>query len=423
MNEDPLKCLAGILRVDQDTLAHMDEMMAKRFGKSGVVASVCLENHRRIESVLKELKISDVHAVTIYRALIKKVQEDDESLARAFGIRAGTDPESYRILTEKADELSMVGEGFFLKWSKAEELLRMNPPKNIMSFFGAGDIKDLLAKEDIRKVFSALRFAEDRDWLNNVFFAPYSELTPDDFERRKIDLLVLGNNWIRLAEKFMEKKYHNVSHLKELGLIFVLPQDIKTPGESLRLFTLILHYLHEITFYSDMFYEHAEHPQDPLWFSETFSNFLTASLRGDVLDKRLPDSRKLNWMIVQRYLAKDDENDWRLFEPHINPEAIHWSKAEENIAHINEKFPGLDLSFWHDLGWVGNHFPTESGANILVSFNLIDTVMALVKEKEMIKYLYHHQEALWNKIFASYVGKEETRRMVIKNFSKGYVTL
>ncbi len=49
--------------------------------------------------------------------------------------------------------------------------------------------------------------------------------------------------------------------------------------------------------------------------------------------------------------------------------------------------------------------------------------MALVQEKEMIKYLYHHQEALWNKIFSSYFGDEKMETMIRDDIEFGYIRL
>jgi len=46
----------------------------------------------------------------------------------------------------------------------------------------------------------------------------------------------------------------------------------------------------------------------------------------------------------------------------------------------------------------------------------VDSVMSLVREKELIKYLYHHQEALWNKIFMEYFSNEQ-----LEKFSKEYL--
>ena len=56
----------------------------------------------------------------------------------------------------------------------------------------------------------------------------------------------------------------------------------------------------------------------------------------------------------------------------------------------------------------------------LVSFNLVDTVMSLVKEKEMIKYLYHHQEALWNRIIIEHLGEALVEEAARNNLVYGW---
>jgi hypothetical protein len=124
-------------------------------------------------------------------------------------------------------------------------------------------------------------------------------------------------------------------------------------------------------------------------------------------------------------------------EPHVNPETIHWDKAENDISKLDTTHFDLDFTFWKDLNFVGDFFKEEDynngvienkifkkngGIKSLVSLNLIDSVMSLVEEKEMIKYLYHHQEALWNKIFIEYFGKEAMEKLIIDNFYKGYIT-
>ncbi|KKK95739.1 hypothetical protein LCGC14_2669790, partial [marine sediment metagenome] len=145
-------------------------------------------------------------------------------------------------------------------------------------------------------------------------------------------------------------------------------------------------------------------------------------LRGDVIDRRMSQGDKTLWLVIQRYLAKDDEHDWRLVVPHINPEAFHWARAEESLAKIGDTLDGFgeDLRFWHNLDWVGDYFKNEAGNDILVSFDLVDTVMSLVKQKELIKYLYHHQEALWNKLFAEYMGREQLEQYFYQYLLQGY---
>jgi hypothetical protein len=164
-----------------------------------------------------------------------------------------------------------------------------------------------------------------------------------------------------------------------------------------------------VEYYSELFRD--------LVGKKDFAQSVISLLRGDVVEKRPAGGSKAKFLIVQRYLAKDDENDWRLFYPHINPEAIHWQKAEEEIQNVNKFLPDFanNLGFWSGLGAAGDFCKTDVGVEILVSFNLVDTVMALVKQRELIKYLYHHQEAMWNKVFMSYFSRDK-----LMEFSKKY---
>lgn len=408
--------IARVLRTDKDTVGNLCKRMEEVTGKRNVPQKVVEENDKLVEQSLSALGVGEkAFNFEVYQALIDKVKSNDATIYKLFRQPRCIDYKGCKTLLNFAEELANVGEGFFLKKEKAIELLKNQPPQNIMKALGYTDVKELIEKEDIDQVFAALRFGEEQQWLNEVFFAQYRALTVDDFERRGIRLEVLDGKWLTIAEKFLKKKYHNVSHLKELGVIFVIPLELRTPGETMRVFGLILHYLHEVSFYAKLFSLYAQTPSN-------FAERVISCLRGDVLDEQMHSHVVSNWLIVQRYLAKDDEYDWRLFAPHVNPEALHWTKAEEDIARLNERFENLDLHFWHNLDFVGDFYRTESGVDNLVSFNLIDTVMSLVMEKDMIKYLYHHQEALWNKLFMEYVGgRDEMERLTIENFMKGYI--
>jgi hypothetical protein len=305
-----------------------------------------------------------------------------------------------------------------LKEEKAAELLKNQPPTEILKVLGYAGVGETLQKENLFEIFSALRFVEGSDWLNNVFFKQYENLKPEDFESREIKVLALPQRWGKIAKSFIKRKHHNISHLKELGLIYALPLSLEISGETMRNFSLILHYFNEVKFYSDLFVKFSGD-------AGSFAGNLVSLLRGDTVEQRSVcqgNPQKTQWLVVQRYLSKDDENDWRLFEPHVNPEATHWEKAEKSLVKIGKSVNGFssDLSFWEDLNWVGDYFHTETGIDVLVSFNFIDTVMSLVKEKELAKYLYHHQEAMWNKIFCEYFSEEKMEEMAKENIVKGW---
>jgi hypothetical protein len=408
--------LAKILRAKTEIISEMEKKMSTLTGKDKVIDNLIKENEHRIKRTLTLLDCHDCKAEKVFQALITRLEKDDRALYELFKKPSGTTPEGLRTLFNFALELAHIEPLFVLKKEKAEEFLRKNPPPNIIKALKYKNVNELLVKEDLTEIFSALRFVESNEWMHKAFDGAYPELSPNDFEKREIELRVLSDKWLEIAKKFVKKKYHNISHLKELGVIFVIPLKIDTPGETLRMFSLILHYMHEIDFYSKLIEKASK--------EVNFGKRLISLMKGEVLEK-LPRAKSsgINWMIIQQYLAKHDKNDPRLFIPHVNPEAVHWQKAEQDISHLGKRFANIDIELWLELDWVGGFFKNKKGNEELISFDLVDNIMALVQEKEGIRHLYHHQEALWTRIFEEYMGMENSEKLMITNFDKGFIAL
>ena len=408
--------IAKILRCLPQTISSLEEKMQAITKKKGVIDGLVKENNQIIEDRIVRLGIKDKKAEEIFKAIIRKIERADKIFVQKLGnVSAAKVSDCQKVLDFLYSNLPPL-KGFFLKKEKAEELLKKQPPQKILSYLGYSSVEEMLQKEDINEIFAGLRFVEDNQWLNGVFFKQYEGLTKNDFEEREVKLKALSEKWKKAAEKFVAKKYHNISHLKEFGVVFVIPLALNIPGEILRMVSLILHYYYEVKFYSDVFRQYAN--------DADFAQKLITILKGD-LGGKIDDSAFCQWLIIQQYLAKDNENDPRLFIPHVNPEAIHWRKAENDLANFGKWIEGIeeDFSFWENLSWVGNYFENEKGERELISFDLVDNVMSLVKEKERIKYLYHQQEALWNEIFARYYSYEELERMIKENLIKGVINL
>ena len=411
---DPFNRLAKILRVKPETLLELENKMGSVSGQEGVIEKIALENELLVERTLAELGLSkEANATEVRAALQARLGHLDEEL---FEILDKPDLAKMANVCGKMCEaaLGLVENktGFFIKKDKAVELLSKYPPGNLLEHFGYQSVAELVEKETFESVFAALRFTQTTEWMHKFFDLAYDDLKPEDFEERPFQLKVLEEKWLVVAEKFLEKKYHNVSHLKEFGVIFVIPLKLDTPGEITRIFTLVLHYLNEVPFYSKLFRKFSQEPD--------FAESLKSLLRGDVPEGPMSDKDRLVWRVVQRYLAKDDANDFRLMEPHVNPEAEHWFKAEESLSKLSmkeEDAKGLSFGFWKGLDYVGDFFGDD-----LVSFDLIDVVMSLVK-RDQVKYLYHQQEALWNKIFVEYFGREKMNELIEENIVKGYIEL
>lgn len=408
--------LSSILRADKDYLAKIEARFSAVTGKKGVLEKIAQENEAAVTRSLLTLGVAkDAGAREIYDALISKIEADDRKIFKALGEPKCSNCADCERMLDVAKRVAGAKKGFFMKEAKAVEFLTKEPPREVMKYLGYETVSAMLAKENLYEVMSALRFIEGNEWLNNVFFKQYETLTPSDFEEREVKVQALSDKWVGAAEKFVRKKWHNISHLKELGVVFVIPIHLGISGEVLRMLSLVFHYLHEVPFYSDMFRRVAEVPT-------TFAANVISLLRGDVFDRHMPEGEKTFWLVVQRYLAKDDEHDWRLAAPRVNPEALHWLRAEEDLVKLGDAVNGFstDVAFWKELGWVGDYFKDEVGNNTLVSFNIVDTVMSLVKQKELIKYLYHHQEALWNKIFMEYFSRDELEKVSKEYLLQGY---
>lgn len=414
-NLPPLEKIAKILRTDKNHLAILEKRMREATGKTGVFEKIVAENESLMNDRMQVLGISrDSGAKDVYDGLISKIDSDDHRVFEILGKPVCHKKEDCHGVASMALRIAGNPKGFFLKTEKAREFLLKEPPLETMKFLGYDSVEKMLDSENLFEVYASLRFIEGSEWLNGCFFKQYETLKAEDFEEREVRVMALDGKWGEAAGKFVTKKKHNISHLKELGVVFVIPVMLGISGEILRMFALIMHYLSEIPFYSDI--------ARKISTEENFAGKYISLLRGDVPEKNIPESVKAQWLIIQRYLTKDDENDWRLFIPHINPEAMHWEKAERSLPKISETDAAFskELSFWSDLDWVGDYFRDDSGVGVLVSFNLVDTVMSLVKEKEMVKYLYHHQEALWNKIFMEYMGEDGLEKYSRDFLLKGY---
>jgi len=422
---EPYKKLATILRTTPEVLYELDGKMSKITGQDGVVESIANQNDVLVSKTLAELSLSRTStAEEVYTALVNRLINLDKNL---YELLDKPDLSKMSVtcgkLCEIAFKLFSPPKGMFIKKEKVAELLEKYRPDNLLNHFGYSNAKELLEKEGFASVVSALRFTQNTDWMHKFFDVAYNELKPEDFEERDVELKVLETKWLQVADKFLEKKYHNISHLKEYGVIFVIPLPIDTAGETMRMFTLIMHYLHEVPFYSDLFRKFMK--------DSDFIDKFKSLLRGDVSDKKiesLPTGQAGNrpvWRVVQTYLAKDDEQDFRLFEPHVNPEAEHWFKVSEDLERLARMLPNesrVDLGYWAGLDYVGDFFKDQSGQEQLVSFDLTDLIMSLVK-KGQVKYLYHQQEALWNKIFSEYEGRERMNELIGENIINGFIEL
>lgn len=402
---------ARILGVSPELLDNLDAVMRGRlYLKRDVLDDLRNENEKRIGSLLGAMHARErdsKQVLTLLQDLILRHEKQFKGvLERTEGIS------HFDKIVKLARKVANVGEGYFLKREYAKAILMKRRPEKLLAYLGYQSVEELLSKEDVTEIFSALRFVETDEWMHQTFEEAYSSFTAKDFEQRPIELKVLGPQWAEVAAKFVAKKHHNVSHLKEFGVIFLNPIAQDIPGKLIRDFALLLHYFHEIEFYSKLFRHYAPRPD--------FAERLKALLRGDVASGE--GLRPGSWLIVQRYLVKESPTDPRLFIPRVNPESMHWMRGERDITNFGLARNDLDLEVWQSLDWTG--MMTKKNSE-LISFDLEDNAMAAVSAAEGGHQLftYHQREALWTKLFSAYVGGETAmERLLIENYDKGVIS-
>jgi len=407
---EPCQVLARILGVEARVLEELNNKMSQSTGRSGVLEKVCHENQKTINFVLEKLNSKETGAAHVKGVLRKIIYTHEGELLKFLEIIEGKN--QFEKAAALARKIANIPKGFFLKKDRAEMILKQRKPENLLKYLKLSTVEEAILKYDVSELFSALRFVESDQWMHKTFDEAYSRFTPADFEEREVEVRVLGSEWRDISKKFVAKKHHNLSHLKEFGVIFLNPVSEDIPGKFLRDFALFLHYFHEVSFYSKLFRKYAS--------GDDFSDKLKSLLRGDVPEvyKTLPGE----WLIVQRYLYKEDPNDPRLYIPRVNPESIHWMRGERDLTLFKAEEARLDLSLWHDLDWVGGIF--DHGAEEVVSFDLEDNAMSLVSfmEGKNQSFNYHQREAMWTKLFFGYVGGEENaEKLIIENFNKGVI--
>jgi uncharacterized protein (TIGR00730 family) len=345
----------------------------------------------------------------VYYALQSRVEKDIKRLTKIIGAKESDDVRALiPHMVAAANGVDFNRKVFVLKREKAKELLRKMPPKKLMKKLGYKDVDELFQGEDFDEVYTALRFSEGSDWLNK-YDELFETVTASDYEERDIRIIAMDHDkYVDLAAHFVEKKLHNITHTKEMGTIVVVPMHAKNMrGLVLKSLPLLLHYMNEIKLYSTFFKLKSKKPH--------FGKIVVETLIADPGNASQMAGHHIHWRVIQRYLGrhKEDSVDKVAFEPHLQPEDLHWRRAEDLLYQIDP-----ELEFWKDRDYVGLNYD-----NFPVAFNLFDVSFAYSnKEPYEGRYAYHFRESLWNEIFARYMGFKNLQKQVLEQLDNDMVT-
>jgi len=387
--------IGRFLQAKEPLFDHALHQLEIASGHKGVDVKLAAEITETAARRTKQLGLDpDASGPELYSALLNQVKAHDEHLARAIG---GTDPtsipEMIPLIVTAAQSAPLPKDGWFLKADKARDMLRRHPPLAIMDRLGYHLVSRMLEAEDVTELMLALRFVEDADWLND-FDRLYLDLHLEDFEPRAIRVVPFAlEKWGDVAAHFIQKKRHNITHSKEMGAIAVMPmRETHMPGVTLKVMPLLFHYFNEIRLYSSFF--------KLVQGKKNFGAIVSDTLIADPAHVKITDSAHIHWRVIQRYFGKlPGEQHPEQFEPHVQPEDLHWRRAEQVLYDIDP-----ELEFWQNLDYVA---VLKGDTHDTVTFNLMDLALSYSNGIAYSdRYLYHFRESLWNEVFARYLGEK-----------------
>jgi hypothetical protein len=403
------KFLRDLLDAEEPIFSHSLTQLEKASHQAGADVRLIADVTTKLHGAMRTLGLdtSDTAGYELYRSLLNKIAADNTRVTKILG---GNDPSSVDemvpLMIDAANKVDFDRKVFVLKHSKAKELLRQMPPRALMKQLGYDDIEKMFEGEDFDELYTALRFSEGAEWLN-AYDELFEAVTANDYEERDIRIVAMDRNkYMDLAEHFTHKKLHNVTHTKELGVIVVVPlRETHSKGLTLKTLPLLLHYLNEVKLYSTFFKLQSNRPH--------FGQIVMETLLADPGHASQMVGQHIHWRVIQRYFGKlKDETHKEAFEPHVQPEDLHWRSAEELLTQIDP-----EMSFWLDMDYVGLLY---DGAPVTTNF--VDVALSYANDVPYAdRYYYHFRESLWNEIFIRYMGFDNLREQVLQELNNNMI--
>jgi len=393
--------LSALLNAEEPLFSIALKQLEQASGQPGADAKLLADIIEKSHDRMRQLGLDpqDTSGEELYAALLAKAKEHDEQLAKKLMVEQfdNVDEINTRVL-QIPEEMSENLDCWVLKKSVAKKFLSSMPPEGMMNILKYTSVDSMLKSENISELFGAIRFSENGDWLNK-FNEQYKSLRPSDFETRKIEMIKMSvDKWGDIAAKFVEKKRHFHTHSKEMGVIVIVPTTLQSmAGVATKSLLMTFHYINEIKLYSSFFKLKQVQPE--------FGKIIVETLVADPGDHAVMAGQNVHWRVIQRYFGKlKDEYHPEVFQPHVQPEDLHWRKAEDMMFRFDSQF-----EFWKDMDYVSLMHDERSS-----TFNLMDVSFGYSNKVPYAqRYIYHFRESLWNEIFIRYLGEAQLEKQIL----------
>jgi hypothetical protein len=403
------KFLRDLLDAEEPIFSLSVRQLEQASGKHGADARLIGEITEKMHGAMRELRLDPANTTgqELYHSLMNRIQEDNERVTKIIGATDSSDVrELVPLMITAANSVEFNRTVFVIKRDKAKELLRQMPPQQLMEKLGYKTVDAMFEKEDFDELYTALRFSEGSDWLNE-YDELFRTVTSDDYEERDIRILAMDHEkYVDLAEHFTQKKLHNVTHTKELGVIVIVPlRETHSKGLTLKTLPLLFHYMNEVKLYSTFFKLQSK--------KSNFGEIVVDTLIADPGNASQMAGQYVHWRVIQRYFGKlKDESHKEAFEPHVHPEDLHWRRAEDLLYQIDPT-----MEFWKKNDYVALLFD-----GLPITLNFVDVALSYANSIDYAsRYVYHFRESLWNELFIRYMNYDNLKNQILQQLDNDTV--
>ncbi len=339
---------------------------------------------------LLQLDPTDTTGIELYGALKARLVEDEGRIKQSLAV-GSDDPEE--LLRAVADHMNKTEQGsqiIAIKSAVAKRILKKLKPKATMKLLGYRSLDSMLKHETIAELLAVSMLAESHEW-HAKRLAEYRKLTPSNFEQRAVHFSVpKGKNWPKIAERYTEEFRHNILTVPELGAVVVLPLKAQLSALAITTITLCVHAMNDVRASSAYLKMHQVRPD----FGEIVANMVYDEW-SQVAELH---NKELSWHTMHWFYGSEHNTSSHpeLFEPHVQPEDMWLSEAEEILLKLDP-----NLQFWkgtHFLGMLDNVAQP-------VSMNILDVALSVCNARAYSSRFAHHmQRALHRELLGRYLA-------------------
>jgi hypothetical protein len=354
---------------------------------------------------IRELGL-DPHDTTgpeLFRALQIRLTEDEQRVREALGLTPASGPtEVLQAVKRYLEKQPLAIDAFVVKQSVIKSLLKKLQPKATMKKLGYRSLESMLKHEPTPQLLAATLLCESHDWHRQRLEA-YKKLSASDFEIKPVSLYVpTAKQWPKLAAKHTAAHRHNLLPVAELGGMVFLPLDHDLPVLAITTLLLAIDGVNDVRANSSYLKLNQVRPDFGTLVQEVM-------LREPMTEAELA-GQQLPWKVVQWFYGHGYSTYHpEVFEPHVQPEDLHWHDAETVLERLH---PALEF-------WKGSQLLALLDGGQPVSLNLLDVALGVCNGLDYARRVVHHmRENLSRELLARYLHQENLQAMLTGTLDK-----